>query len=156
MAAAFDWIMVDLKEPRAARLAAEAIAGLDPNRFIFASTEQADLRTVRSALPLARTSLSFPRDPWPARALRGAYLQTMRLALPALIALRVRRHRPDQLTLNHRYVTLAALRMARRFRRPVYVWTVDEPERARWLAAHGVTGIITNRPLAIAAALADV
>ena len=38
---------------------------------------------------------------------------------------------------------VAAARMAGR---PVHVWTVDDPERARYLWELGVTGIITNVP----------
>jgi glycerophosphoryl diester phosphodiesterase len=41
---------------------------------------------------------------------------------------------------------------ARRHGRPVHVWTVDDPDRARLLWRSGVSGIITNRPSALAAA----
>jgi glycerophosphoryl diester phosphodiesterase len=153
LAGSFDWIMLDLKEPGAARLAAEAVGRLDPERFVFASTQAGDLTTVRSILPGATTSLSFPNDPSHPRWLRPAYLAAARLALPAVIASRVRRHRPTQLTLNQRFVTRPALAVARRLGCRVYVWTVDDPARARSLAAQGVAGIITNRPLAIAETL---
>ena len=43
-------------------------------------------------------------------------------------------------------VDTAFLRTARRARRPVHVWTVDDPDRARRLRAAGVAGIITNCP----------
>jgi len=43
------------------------------------------------------------------------------------------------------------LAAARRLRRPVHVWTVDDPAEAAALWARGVTGIITNDPGGIAA-----
>lgn len=42
---------------------------------------------------------------------------------------------------------------AHRQKRPVHVWTVDEPETARLLWARGASGIITNNPGPIRAAL---
>lgn len=44
---------------------------------------------------------------------------------------------------------------ARRHGRPVHVWTVDDPARARVLWGRGVSGIITNRPGLIRAARDD-
>lgn len=41
------------------------------------------------------------------------------------------------------------VREARRHGRPVHVWTVDDPDRARELWRRGVNGIITNRPAAM-------
>ena len=38
------------------------------------------------------------------------------------------------------------IRAATRQRRPVHVWTVDDPEIARLLWGRGAVGIITNRP----------
>jgi glycerophosphoryl diester phosphodiesterase len=153
LAGAFDWLLLDLKEPGAARLAAEAVRDGSYTNVVFGSTQAAYLRTVRSILPGAPTSLSFPNDPWHPRWLRPVYVAAYKLALPAVIALRVRRHEPSQLTLNRRFVSGPALAVARRLGRPVYVWTVDDPARARSLARQGVAGIITNRPLAIAAAI---
>ncbi len=42
--------------------------------------------------------------------------------------------------------TPAVVRLARRHRRPVHVWTVDDRIRAEELWERGVTGIITNNP----------
>jgi glycerophosphoryl diester phosphodiesterase len=153
LAGSLDWLMLDLKEPGAARLAAEAGRASGCPNVVFASTQPSDLRAVRSILPEAATSLSFPNDPCHPRWLRPAYVAAYKLLLPAVIASRVRRHRPTQLTLNQRFVTRPAIALARRLGCPVYVWTVDDPARARSLADQGVAGIITNRPLAIAAAL---
>ncbi|MDH3456012.1 MAG: glycerophosphodiester phosphodiesterase family protein [Gemmatimonadota bacterium] len=43
-------------------------------------------------------------------------------------------------------VDAAFLNVARQAGRPVHVWTVDDPARARRLRAAGVSGIITNQP----------
>jgi glycerophosphoryl diester phosphodiesterase len=152
LAGSLDWLMLDLKEPGAARLAATAVRALDCDRFVFASTQASDLRTVRSILPRATTSLSFPNDPWHPHWLRPGYVAAYKLLLPAAIVSRLRRHRPTQLTLNRRFVTGPALAVARRLGCRVYVWTVDDPTQAQALARMGVAGIITNRPLEIAAA----
>jgi glycerophosphoryl diester phosphodiesterase len=156
LAGSLDWLMLDLKEPGAARLAAKAVGALDCDRFVFASTQASDLRTVRSILPGATTSLSFPNDPWHPRWLRPGYVAAYKLLLPAAIASRIRRHRPTQLTLNRRFVTGPALAVARRLGCRVYVWTVDDPAEAQALARMGVAGIITNRPLQIAAATGEI
>jgi glycerophosphoryl diester phosphodiesterase len=48
--------------------------------------------------------------------------------------------------------TPAFIRAATRLGRPVHVWTVDEPARARQLWDQGAAGIITNYPARIRAA----
>lgn len=52
-----------------------------------------------------------------------------------------------------RVVDEAFVRASRRRGRPVHVWTIDEPDRARRLRGLGVAGIITNRPSFLRAAL---
>lgn len=52
----------------------------------------------------------------------------------------------QHLALGDRYVTPAILQRLKQKGKQVWVWTVDSPERARFLIARGVEGIITNDP----------
>ncbi len=48
---------------------------------------------------------------------------------------------------------VSVVRAAKRLGCPVHVWTVDDPARAQTLCRRGVSGILTNRPGEIRAAL---
>jgi len=63
--------------------------------------------------------------------------------------------RPSQLALdansdalfpNYRYVTRCMVDDAHGNGLPVYVWTVDSREAARYFTVMGVDGVVTNRP----------
>ena len=56
---------------------------------------------------------------------------------------------------SHTLVDESMMKWARRRGLRVNVWTVDDPAEARRLVALGVHGIITNRPGALRAALAE-
>jgi glycerophosphoryl diester phosphodiesterase len=62
--------------------------------------------------------------------------------IPGLLA----RAGANALTLHHSITSEEAIATAHDLGAPVYVWTVDDPERARTLAAWGADGIITNDP----------
>jgi glycerophosphoryl diester phosphodiesterase len=80
-------------------------------------------------------------------ALYRAQLLRRRLPIPAYDLLSV--------PLRHRGLPVPTRRFvaaARSLGCPVHVWTINEPATARRLWARGVTGIVTNRPAAIAGA----
>jgi len=54
---------------------------------------------------------------------------------------------------NHKHVTPALIEAVHARDLKLWVYTVDDPERARTLVALGIDGIITNTPAAIRAAL---
>lgn len=47
---------------------------------------------------------------------------------------------------HHRFLRYGFMTHVRRFRGPVWVWTVNEPDRARTCLQRGVRGLITDRP----------
>jgi glycerophosphoryl diester phosphodiesterase len=161
LAPVFDWLMLDIKEAAAAIPAASAVAagacpGGPGGDVRFCSTAGADLVAVRSVLPDARVSLSFPdagrsglRTAW--RAPAGWLYPLWRILLPVLVLWWWVRLDPDMLTLDHRVVTRPGLRVARALGIPVVAWTVNDPQEARWLGRAGVAGITTDRPLALGA-----
>ena len=53
---------------------------------------------------------------------------------------------PDRFRDRIHVPTARFIRAARRARCPVHVWTVDDPERARYLWEQGAAGVITNFP----------
>ena len=60
---------------------------------------------------------------------------------------RAKKAKVDGLNLNHRFpLDAAAVKRIKSAGLGIYVWTVDDPARARELAAAGVDGITTNRP----------
>jgi glycerophosphoryl diester phosphodiesterase len=176
IASGLDWLMLDIKEPAVAVPAARAVAlaldrvaagaAQDPaaataqeraapaDAIRFCSTSGEDLAAVRSVLPGAFVSLSFPdtgragiRSAW--RAPLGRLYPLWRVLLPVLVVWWWLRLRPDMLTLDHRVVGPPGLWVARALGIPVIAWTVDDPSRARRLRRAGVAGITTNRPIAI-------
>ncbi len=149
------WLMLDLKDPAAAIPAADLVSAAGLANVVFASTSGRDLRAVRSRLPAARISLSFPQDvprvsqdPRMTRVV-SAFLLGSRVVLPLLLLYWTARYRPSQFTLHWRTTSRLAFAVARRLRRPIYVWTVDDPALASRLLHAGAAGVITNRPLAV-------
>jgi glycerophosphoryl diester phosphodiesterase len=67
---------------------------------------------------------------------------------------RAKKAKVDGLNLNHRFpLDAAAVKKIKSAGLGIYVWTVDDPVRARELVAAGVDGITTNRPAALRAEL---
>ena len=123
--------------------------------MIFASTNARDLRVVRSIMPSARLSYSFPQDvPTVSQNPRWSWVVTSfllicRLIMPIMLVYWAFRHRPNQFTLHWKTASRFAFRTARALDRPVFVWTVDNADDAVRLIHDGAAGVITNRPLAI-------
>ena len=122
-----------LAEAAAAVIAAAGAAG----RVVVSSFDWRLLVAFRLAAPRIPIGLLFEPE--------GAWRARLALAIPLL--------GPSAL---HPERTLVTPERARRWaarRLAVNVWTVDEPEEARRLAALGATAVITNVPERIAAAL---
>ena len=152
----FGWVMLDLKEPDVAGVAADAVVQDAVENVVFASTHARDLKVVRSVMPSARLSYSFPQDvPTVSQNPRWSWVVTSflaicRLIMPIMLVYWTSRHRPSQFTLHWKTVSRFAFRTARALDRPVFVWTVDNPADAARLIRDGAAGVITNRPLAVA------
>ncbi|HEY2769571.1 MAG TPA: glycerophosphodiester phosphodiesterase [Solirubrobacteraceae bacterium] len=126
-------------------------------RALISSQYRESLAVVRAAEPEVRLGWSVPkvkRDPFRSRwstvpALVA--LQVMRAALPRLAARAIRAGACDALMAHWRLVTPRLVGSVEAAGGELYVWTVDELPRLRWLEALGVTGAITNDPRLFAA-----
>jgi glycerophosphoryl diester phosphodiesterase len=118
----------------AARVIARAGAGA---RVIVSSFDWRLLVSFRLAAPDVPTGLLFDAD----HAWRVRLAAALRLMGPSAV-------HPD-----HRLVTPARLRAWTERGLAVNVWTVDDEREARGLARLGATGIVTNVPARIRAAL---
>jgi glycerophosphoryl diester phosphodiesterase len=129
-------------------------------RALISSQYRESLAVIRVAEPTVRLGWSVPkvtRDPFRSRwsavpAL--AALQVMRAALPRATARAIRAGACDAVMAHWRLVTPRLVRSIQGAGGELYVWTVDELPRLRWLEALGVTGAITNDPR-LFGALAD-
>ena len=52
----------------------------------------------------------------------------------------------DLIVWNHEKIAKEQIDLIHKLGRKAWVYTVDEPDRARWLLAAGIDGIITNKP----------
>jgi glycerophosphoryl diester phosphodiesterase len=122
------------------------------DRSLISSQYRESLAVIRAAEPAVRLGWSVPkvkRDPFRSRwsavpAL--AALQVMRAVLPRAAARAIRARECDAVMAHWRLVTPRLVRGVRDAGGELYVWTVDELPRLRWLEALGVTGAITNDP----------
>jgi glycerophosphoryl diester phosphodiesterase len=129
-------------------------------RALISSQYRESLAVIRVAEPTVRLGWSVPkvtRDPFRSRwsavpAL--AALQVMRAALPRAATRAIRAGACDAVMAHWRLVTPRLVRSIQSAGGELYVWTVDELPRLRWLEALGVTGAITNDPR-LFGALAD-
>jgi glycerophosphoryl diester phosphodiesterase len=144
---------VDLKLPGYELRVVEALrcTGL-LDRALISSQYRASLAVIRAAEPAIRLGWSVPRlrrDPFRSRALALPALAAMyaaRAAFPVAAVQAIRSGNCDALMVHWRLVTPRLVRRVRRAGGEVYVWTVDELPRLRWLESLGVTGVITNDP----------
>ena len=129
------FLNLELKEAVPPTLLAEAI-GSDTDGIVFSSFHAAIVGQIRAAFP------HIPCGWLSVRGGAGAIREARRLGC-------------DALHLWHRAATPRACAYAAEAELPLRVWTLDDPRRARLLAARGVAAIITNRPAYIRAALSD-
>jgi glycerophosphoryl diester phosphodiesterase len=121
-------------------------------RALISSQYRESLAVIRAGEPAVRLGWSVPkvrRDPfrslWSAVPALAA-LQVMRAALPPAAARAIRAGTCDAVMAHWRLVTPRLVRAVRDAGGELYVWTVDELPRLRWLEGLGVTGAITNDP----------
>jgi glycerophosphoryl diester phosphodiesterase len=110
------------------------------------------LRRVAELEPALPRSFTYPRDRLGvskrgplAPVVRGA-LTSFGSSLPSRIPALLRRAEATALTLHHSVASSDAIDRAHELGAPVYVWTVDDPERVERLVRWGADGIITNDP----------
>jgi glycerophosphoryl diester phosphodiesterase len=110
------------------------------------------LRRVADLEPALPRSFTYPRDRLGvskrgplAPVVRGA-LKTFGSSLPPRIPGLLRRAGATALTLHYSVASREAIERAHELGTPVYVWTVDDPERVERLVRWGADGIITNDP----------
>jgi glycerophosphoryl diester phosphodiesterase len=130
-------------------------------RALISSQYRSSLAVIRAAEPALRLGWSVPklkRDPfrsWATTVPALAALQALRLILPMQAARVLRAGECDALMVQWRLVTTRLVRSVGAAGGEIYVWTVDELPRLRWLEALGVTGAITNDPRLFGALAAD-
>jgi glycerophosphoryl diester phosphodiesterase len=142
---------VDIKGTGYELAVLETLRSLDlVGRTLVSTMEASSLRVLRAAQPSLRLGLSVPkarRDylshplTRPAAYLMLAYL---RRALPHQVAEALSSGLADAIMAHWGVVTPALMRTVTAGGGDLYVWTVDDPERARALGALGVAGVITN------------
>ncbi len=76
-----------------------------------------------------------------------------RRLLPLRLAHLLRGAQANVASLNERVVTAAVVARCRSLGVPIVVWTVDDPERIRELAALGVDAIVADDPRLLAATI---
>lgn len=152
-------VLLDVKSGGLERAVAAALTGarLTP-RAIISTTDPQVLRALRFASPGATRSQTFPRsrrDPNRhalSRRLASLRRPFTRAVLPVIVRRAAHRHGLAAVTVEHRLVTPALVRMTKSVGIELIVWTVDDPARARQLLELDVDTIITNDPVAILAA----
>lgn len=144
---------VDLKLPGYEQRVVDALRahGLI-ERSLVSSTYIESLDVVRAAEPALRLGWSVPkaqrdylRSPVyfaPAMAM----LYYLRRVLPGRAHAAIRSGRVDAMMSHWRLVTRRLVHQVREAGGELYVWTVDDEPRIRWLEELGVTGVITNDP----------
>lgn len=122
------------------------------DRVLLSSQFTESLARVRAAEPRIRLGWSVPRAnrDYTASVFTAvpalAALGFLRRVIPGRAAAAIRGGRCEALMAHWRLVTPRLVRTVRDAGGELYVWTVDEVERIRRLAALGVAGVITNDP----------
>ena len=121
------------------------------DRTLVSTMELPTLRELRKREPSLRLGRSVPRftrDWYSNRITRPGLVATMLAARRALPPLLIRELRAGRIDAVMAHWGLLTPRFARQITAhgELYVWTVDDTERAAAIAAMGVTGITTNDP----------
>jgi glycerophosphoryl diester phosphodiesterase len=144
---------LDLKTYAHGREIAEALArhGVAGRTFASSHRWQA-LRELAEHAPAVTRGLTYPEDRLgiskrPALLpVLGAAVLTMRSTLPRRIERWLGRAGASVAVLHQVMVSRAVVERCHAAGVPVIAWTVDDPVRARRLAALGVDGIVSNDP----------
>jgi glycerophosphoryl diester phosphodiesterase len=120
-------------------------------RTIVSSTDTPTLRALREVDPGVRIGRSVPRVSrdwsqvrWARIPVAGAILG-LRAALPRLLVRELRAGRVDAVMAHWSLITPSFVRLITA-EAELYVWTVDDADRADAIRALGVTGITSNDP----------
>jgi glycerophosphoryl diester phosphodiesterase len=145
-------VNVDAKVPGHEHQIARGLRARDmADRVLVSAMEPATLRALRRVAPEVRLGRSIPRvyrdwysNPWTRAPTVGMILAARRY-LPPIVVRELRAGRIDAVMSHWSLVTPA---VARRIlaHGELYVWTVDDADRASALAAMGVTGVTSNDP----------
>jgi glycerophosphoryl diester phosphodiesterase len=128
-------------------------------RVLISSTYRLSLAAIRREAPDIRVGWSVPNltvDPFrEALTLPAAFagMLAARAVLPSRAASAIRSGACHALMAHWRLVTPRLVRAINRAGGELYVWTVDDLTRIRWLDALGVTGVISNDPRLFATAV---
>ncbi len=151
---------VDVKGEGSEAAIAEALRrhGLLERAFV-SSVSARCLRAFAAAAPGLPRALTYPEDRFGVSRLPGAApvvslaLAAGRRLLPLRLAHLLRGAQANVASLNERVVTAAVVARCRSLGVPIVVWTVDDPERIRELAALGVDAIVADDPRLLAATI---
>jgi glycerophosphoryl diester phosphodiesterase len=146
-------VHVDLKQPGDEEAVLEAIDRFGLRERALLSTAFPHVaHRLASLAPDVPRAIGYPRDrlgaarfSWPA-ALTRTGAAALRAAMPARIPLLLARTNATVLALHHTLCSAAAVSAAHRRGVPVFVWTVNEADRIRQLAALGVDAIVSDDP----------
>lgn len=146
-------VHVDLKHPGDEPAVLDALDRYGVRERALLSTAFPRVSRVLAALaPDVPRAIGYPRDRigaarfgWPAVVTRpGA--AALRAAMPARIPLLVASTRATVLALHHTLCSPAAIAAAHRRDVPVFVWTVNDPERMLRFASWGVDAVVSDDP----------
>jgi glycerophosphoryl diester phosphodiesterase len=146
-------VHVDLKSEQAAEAVARALDhfGLR-ERTLVSSFHHRALRLLADLAPGLRLGVSFPRDRLGVdrrlgfRPFVGSGLRALRVAMPRLVDLLLRRSRASTLVLHHALVSESTVERAHARGAPVVAWTVDDAQDLERMMVAGIDAVVTNDP----------
>jgi glycerophosphoryl diester phosphodiesterase len=125
------------------------------DRILVSAMEKPTLRALRRVDPALRIGRSIPRvyrdwyaNPWTRAPTVGMILAARRY-LPPLMVRELRAGRIDAVMAHWSLITPATVRRITAYGE-LYVWTVDDADKAALFASYGVTGITSNDPRLLA------
>ncbi|MBW3553784.1 MAG: hypothetical protein KY466_09740 [Gemmatimonadetes bacterium] len=150
-------LMVELKVPGSAETGIEARAAEIIDRYaahervFLSSFNPLVLRRLEKIDPRINTAFIFMDTNWNAELL-AEIPESDRVDLPWFIRQEPIRRvirkiiRPDALSVNHAVDEAVIDRLIEKGW-PVFLWTIDDPERLRWAAGKNPYGVISDQPL---------